>query len=409
MSHGSVPAQTPENLHAPATRLQQIDGLRGVAMLFVFFGHFCAMWAQFPHAQGATAIFLRVVDADATIGSSFFMLLSAFFTYGSQMRAKRGFREFLRGRLCRIYPLYLIIVLIYVAGCLAIPSRSKLPADPGDAALYIIQTLLFLPGLLPIRPLIDVSWTLSFVILFYLIAGVLARIFRRWGCTRGQRLAFLSTMAVVWTLLSMLTSWFEPRTGMFWIGMALSEVIGAISGERLKWAIRLAKPAAVVTLVGIALRTWLMLTAPGTGPVPLMTWRFVITAITLSSFVWVAYFGPEWWKRLLSGPRLAMLGAASYSFYLTHGFAIKAFRFGVFPLAGDFLMTVPFFWASQIGGLALAIFIARVVYLRVEQPLAVWVSTLGWSRPARPSEAPVAHGLEQAARLLPTFREPRRT
>lgn len=388
MSDGSVITQTPESLPAPAKRLQQIDGLRGVAMLFVFFGHFSCMWLQYPHAQGAVDTFLRVVEADATIGSSFFMLLSAFFTYGSQMRAKRGFADFLHGRLCRIYPLYLVVMAVYVVGSFAFPKLSRLPADPADAAVFLLQTLLFLPGLIPVRPLMDVAWTLSFVMFFYFVAGILTRVFRRIALPRRQRFACLVVLALGWAFVSSITGRYEPRTATFWVGMALWEVVDAMSGERLKWAIRMTAPAVVITIAGVALRTWLMVNASTLGLPHLMVWRFLITAVTLSAFVWIAFFGPAWWKSLLSGPRLAMLGAASYSFYLTHGFAIKAVRFGMIPLAGEAVSTQSFFWASQFVGIGLAILIARISYVRVEQPLAIWLASVEWIRP-RPVAAPV--------------------
>jgi peptidoglycan/LPS O-acetylase OafA/YrhL len=300
------------------------------------------------------------------------MLLSAFFTYGSLMRGKRHFGEFLTGRLWRIYPLYLIMVLVYIGGCLVFPSMSKLPANLGAAAVYLVETLLFLPGLLPIRPLMDVSWTLSFVILFYFIAAGLAQLFRWWGLARVRRFTLLTLAALLWAFTGNVTGWWEPRTAIFWTGMALSEVIGAVTLTQARFAaaMRLSVWAAVITMLGAGLRTWMMMGRPDTGMVPFLVLRFIITSVTLCAFVWVAYFGPEWWKRLLSGPQLTRLGAASYSFYLTHGFSLKAFRYGIFPWLGDAVRLEPVFWISQIAGLALAIAIARVVYAFVELPLA---------------------------------------
>jgi peptidoglycan/LPS O-acetylase OafA/YrhL len=86
--------------------------------------------------------------------------------------------------------------------------------------------------------------------------------------------------------------------------------------------------------------------------------------------VWVAYFGPEWWKRALSSRHLCQLGAISYSFYLTHGFAVKAFRFGVIPWLGATAAEPVVFWTSQFAALALAVFVARVFYALLEQPLS---------------------------------------
>ena len=86
--------------------------------------------------------------------------------------------------------------------------------------------------------------------------------------------------------------------------------------------------------------------------------------------MWVAYFGPDWWKRLLSAAPLRQLGATSYAFYLTHGFALKVIRFGTIPLLGALADNPLVFWTNLGLGLALAIWTARLVYDLIENPLA---------------------------------------
>lgn len=48
-------------------RLHQMDGLRGVAMLFVFMGYFGTLWTDLVHPKGGAELFLRLVNADATL------------------------------------------------------------------------------------------------------------------------------------------------------------------------------------------------------------------------------------------------------------------------------------------------------------------------------------------------------
>src|ERR1700692_2910002 len=112
-----------------------MDGLRGIAMLFVFLGHFGPVWSNLVHPKGAAGFFLRLVDADATFGSSFFMLISAFFTYGSLMGGEKDFGKLLRARIWRLYPLYLIMTVVYVVGSIVFPKMSRLPANPHDTAI----------------------------------------------------------------------------------------------------------------------------------------------------------------------------------------------------------------------------------------------------------------------------------
>jgi exopolysaccharide production protein ExoZ len=347
-----------------------MEGLRGIAMLFVFVGHFGGLWDEMVHPRGSVASFLQLVNADATFGSSLFMLLSAFFVYGSRMRGNKTFREFIHGRMLRLYPLYLILICTYIVGSLVFPKMSRLPAGSGaHTALFILETLLFLPGIFRIPLLMDVAWTLSFVFYFYLVEAALAHIFRRSGLSRLPRFFILITAAILWAFAGEYGLW-ERRTAILWTGMALWEAVDAMSGELRAWAVRLTTPAAIIAILGVLARTNLMLYKPTTGIVPLLVYRAGITSVTLSAFVWVVYFGPQWWKDLLSGPRLRRMGTASYSFYLTHGFALKVFKFGVIPILGPLAAAPIVFWICQITGLALSIAIARGVHLLIENPLS---------------------------------------
>jgi peptidoglycan/LPS O-acetylase OafA/YrhL len=347
-----------------------MDGLRGIAMVFVFVGHFGTMQSELVHPTGAAGFYLKLIDADATFGSSFFMLLSAFFAYGSRRSGTISFQDFLRRRMFRLYPLYLIMTAIYIAGSLILPRMSKLPAKLGAAALLILESIFVLPGLLPIKPIMDVAWTLSFVLYFYFIEAGVAALLSRLRSSRLTRTAILVAVAILWAAAGEGFAWWEGRTAAFWVGMALWEVVEAMMHRRKNWAIRLSGPAAALVVIGVLARTILMLRRPDTGVIRLMLWETMITSITLSALVWVAYFGPEWWKRALSSRFLCQLGAISYSFYLVHGVAVKAFRYGVIPWLGANAAKPVVFWMSQFTGLALAIFVARAFHVLVEQPLS---------------------------------------
>jgi exopolysaccharide production protein ExoZ len=342
-------------------------------MLFVFMGHFGTVWTQLTHPTGLAHSFLRIVEADATFGSSFFMLISAFFGYSSLRRGKKPFGEFLRGRLLRIYPLYIAMTGVYIVGSIAFPKMSKLPADVHQLPAFLFETLLFLPGLLPIRPLMDVAWTLGFIILFYFIGGAFAAIFKRWEVSRAFRFALFSSLAILWAVAGDCNQWWEPRTAILWTGMALSEAMEGIGSERLHRAQHLVAPAVLIAVMGVWARTHLLLSQTSAPLLSRRVWTFVITSVTLSAFVWVCSFGAQWWKRLLSGSELRQLGAASYSFYLTHGLVLKLFRFGIIPLLGVNANTATSFWASQLVGLVLSIWTAKLVHQWIESPMSRFI------------------------------------
>lgn len=364
-----------------SVRLQQLDGLRGIAMLFVFMGHFSTLWAPLVPPQGAAHAFLHLIQADATLGSSFFMLLSGYFSYSTLLQGRKGFRDFLQGRICRLYPLYFLVSCLYIAGSLLIPGMSRLPLRPLDAIGFIVANLLFLPGVFPFPLLMEVAWTLSFIVLFYFVAGAFTQLVRLCRLARVERIVFLLAAAAVWALLGNYAGWWPVRTNILWVGMALAEAVDAMSGNRTGLATRLVAPATTLALLGVLLRTALMMSMPDTGRIPIELLRNVFTVTALFAFSWVAHFGPEWWKRLLSTSLLRQLGAASYSFYLTHGITLKIFRFAVIPWLGTVAAQPAAFWVCQILGLVISVTIARIVFEFVENPLAVRVKAI-FVRPA---------------------------
>ncbi len=347
-----------------------MDGLRGIAMLLVFLVHFSFVWSGLVPTTGLIGLFLRLIDINASLGTDFFMLLSGFFAYGTLARRTKSFGEFIRGRLWRLYPLYLILVVMYVVGSLLIPTMSKLPTGGFHAVVFLLQTLLFLPGFLRIDPIMDNAWTLGFIVWFYPIEAAAVRLLHASGLWRLGRFAFLAVAAVAWAVFGNATGHWPSRTAMFWVGMALSEIVGGVWGGRVKVAALLTAPALVIMLASFRFRTVLFLSGTNPTAISLPLLETALSGAGLFCFVWLAYYGPEWWRRLLSASPFRQLGACSYSFYLTHGFVVKAFRFGIVPRLGSAAGHAPVFWMSQVAGLALSVVVAQVVYRYVEAPLS---------------------------------------
>jgi peptidoglycan/LPS O-acetylase OafA/YrhL len=66
---------------------------------------------------------------------------------------------------------------------------------------YIIANTVLLPGVFPIQPIITVSWSLSFEVLFYLVAPALSVLaWKRYS--NPVRLAILSALFLTIILLS---------------------------------------------------------------------------------------------------------------------------------------------------------------------------------------------------------------
>jgi len=187
-------------------RLAPMEGMRGFAALLVFFVHFnlCNMVGSLGHT-----------------GVDIFFVLSGFLIYGIVFNGKQTYGQFLLRRVRRLYPVFLGVLLLYLALSLAFPLESKLPNSVPAALIYVAANALFLPGMTRIAPIIVVAWSLSYQWLFYLliplvISGLGLRRWRSW-----QRIMFFLLFALTACLLR---GWIIPghqRLVLFASGMVL--------------------------------------------------------------------------------------------------------------------------------------------------------------------------------------------
>jgi peptidoglycan/LPS O-acetylase OafA/YrhL len=179
--HGAVPAQRPPPDQAAAvpapgpvvaappgsgskSRLAWLDALRGFAALCVVFDHF-----SFHDLQHAHAIVYRYFDP-GLYGIAVFFLVSGFIVPASLERGG-SVRRFWIGRAFRLYPLFLVaIVIVVILHQFHVGTLRGADATPRTA---IFSHLLMLSDLLGVPSIVNVFWTLSFEMVFYLLLTAL--------------------------------------------------------------------------------------------------------------------------------------------------------------------------------------------------------------------------------------------
>lgn len=346
--------------HGPGQHLPAMDGLRGVAVLLVFGVHFSTQAEPWLAEGTAFTALLAGLRRIGHAGVDLFFVLSGLLIYGALIAGRWHYAGFMRRRLQRLYPTFLAVFLLYMALSLLVPSASKLPAAPADAALYLLANLLLLPGLFPIEPMISVAWSLSYELAFYLLMPLLvvALQLRRWSS--GQRVLLFLALALL-TALNIATVQGHVRFVMFLAGVLLFEAM-----QR--------RPPLATHAVPALLAVALALLIDGVRPVGSV--GFALRTVAMAAAFWLlchaALTQPAApLARVLSWEPLRWLGAMSYSFYLIHSLALHA----VFVLvAKDWpAQPMPVAWhlaaaALSFGGALLA---SAVLFLAVERPLSL--------------------------------------
>jgi peptidoglycan/LPS O-acetylase OafA/YrhL len=275
-------------------------------------------------------------------GVTVFFVLSGFLIYQSAMGRPVPVARFVRRRIRRIYPTFLVVLALRIAFGVLLPSFDRVPAE--GSLLYLAQNALLLPGVFPIAPIVPVAWSLSYEICFYLgvatVVGVLG--LRRWP----WKVRVLLVAALFVALLGTPGLTLRTRTfALFAPGILLYELTRSAPA---------AAPPARSTTTWPRIPSWVVAGAFVLAIVaaPAVTGAFARSHLPLRSFASAAltlsmlsvgitlllYEGttsPGAVAALLARRPLRALGVISYSFYLVHGLAIKAVSIAFWRLVGS--------------------------------------------------------------------------
>jgi exopolysaccharide production protein ExoZ len=333
------------------TRMLPMEGLRGIAVLLVFFVHYATFSAPWLEGTGAAFAFAFAIKRIGNCGVDLFFVLSGFLIYGSAIKRPQPFFVFMRRRVQRLYPTFMAIFAMYMIMSLIIPS-GKFPDGALAVASYVAANILLLPGIFDIEPIVSVAWSLSYEMLFYLSVPPLIAVLglRHWSP------AWRIFLFIAASLIALIFAFPWPRMIMFACGMVLSEVMPMhIRGRWLNIA------AVIATVI-----FWLVLFQPTLSDAA------VIFSFMAGLLVCLAAFGDDGFlRRFFTARPLRWLGNMSYSYYLAHGLGVQAFflvlRYLFPPASGNgwlfFALLVPAFLASLI--------VSVVLYLLIERPYSI--------------------------------------
>jgi peptidoglycan/LPS O-acetylase OafA/YrhL len=291
---------------------------------------------QTGHSGGITGRLFGRFDLAVAV----FFALSGFLLWRGHAAAARGLRtrpptgHYLRSRLVRIMPGYLVAVVVIL---------TLLPDAKADLTVWLANlslTQIYVP--LTLTAGLTQMWSLSVEVAFYLALPFLALLARRLPVrARIPVIAAVAVASLGWALLPIHTpfgvnplNWPPAFFSWFAAGMLLAE----LTVSEVGWPHRLARRR--VLMAAVAVVAFLVAASPVAGPEGL-------TPGTVSQFIVKTAMGavlaaaliaplvldpPDTGHRMLGNTTMVTLGRWSYGLFVWHLAALWM----VFPIIGEF-------------------------------------------------------------------------
>ncbi|VXC58383.1 acyltransferase [Massilia sp. 9I] len=353
-------------MHSPNIQYNpRLDQLRWLAATLVFLFHFHLEYRGLGGA-GLTGGWTALITEGHTGVGLFFTLSGFLFMQIALHQHATGreivYRDFLRNRLLRIVPLYLVIYLLATS-----IGRDKF--QPQDLLYLFVSNL----GLAPTSGTVitGAAWTISLEFLFYLVFPFLARF------TLERGIAYLGGWLVLMGFFKVAAFTVNDNSTLMyfstWVGRFDQFLIGmAAAMLHQRWQSQLARFAPVLLVASVALVMWdtaLMHRVAPFGATPKsgfwVYWSMIESAGWAALILaWVSFSArlPGAIERALSQG-----GKVSFSFYLLHMalLHILAVRFKLIAPTGTLWVDAAIMFAVCYGATWA---LATLCYHIVEEP-----------------------------------------
>jgi len=326
----------------PVATVVTVQYLRAVAAALI----------AFQHAMGIPG-FVNYTAHFGTVGVDLFFVISGFIMWTTTRDTDRGPGAFWIARIVRVVPLYWLFTAAYVMAALITPeSFFHLKLEPS----HIAKSFLFIPAEHPnlgvIAPIFTLGWTLNYEMFFYLVFGLSLLI-------RVPSVRFIALAAVFCSLVAF-GIWLQPS------GPILSTYLNPLMLEFLSGVLlailapHLARCGAMLGAVLIAAGVlWIGVVYGYDIGLPRLASHGVPAIMAVAGALML-----EPLARARPSRIGLLLGDASYSIYLIHPFAQRAFLLVVLHTIGLGAISATVYIFSAFG---IAVLAGVICYLVLER------------------------------------------
>jgi exopolysaccharide production protein ExoZ len=326
--------------------LNNVQVLRAIAACFVLAAH-TFQGLNEPQAGGLWGFGIYGVDL--------FFVISGFVMVYTTSRKPVTPAAFFINRIIRIVPLYWALTFLVYAMVIVAPSLFQATSSDPVELLKSLFFVAFEKSNGQVQPTLFLGWTLNYEMLFYALfaAGLTIR------SVKARVLAVCALLALL-ALIGGTVPADAPVARFYTSSLMLEFGYGMLIGlahERIGSKPPALALGAALVVIGLVL---LVLGPRDTGGL-----RFLTAGLPAAAVVWGAIaLEARGWR--ITSPALLLLGAASYSLYLTHMFPVGAIEHVAGRLGLDHGWLVP---ATAVLSFAAAIAAAVAVHLVLERPV----------------------------------------
>ena len=325
-------------------QLLSIQYLRGIAAMMVVFFHAIGMTVEY---------FGSTWSPVGAAGVDIFFVISGFIMWVTTGPSRTP-ASFITHRIVRVVPLYWCVTLALFTSWAIFRSSTPLPPLEN-----LLKSLLFIPHISArtgqIEPLLIAGWTLNFEMFFYIIFAA-SLLLSKWSRAIFV-FAILGLLVAIGQVLPSVSPVMTTYTSPLLLEFALGCLLGLIYQYQL-----LPRPSLGVTLCILG---GILLCVSGTDTAADLSFRRLLHWGVPSFLIVAGFVSLEPIAR--DNRLLCLLGAASYSIYLTHSLslaALKAFLFALGLQGAQFMPSI-FVVAGFVGGAVIGI----CAYQLFERPL----------------------------------------